>query len=292
MIRASAAVLLAACSGAPARAPPPSAQHHVATEAASVSVEVPEQLRWVSATLGPPRSRIVVSVANRGASAIDVSGLRVHLDAVREGAPFPCDESGPAAREPMVLRPGESYRFDRTLACALPLAGAYSVRVRVAFGRAEWATPRDVQTFTVHVVSTPDAGPRKVEPLPGLWASFGTSSVHFGRDAAAPGRLVVALVNGGATPLELPRFRLALSVYRAGFAIPCEDAPLELDTPAVLGVGAMYRQRVDVSCLGLDVSGRYELAARLQIPGANEVELGRIGVEVTNDPSRRIPAVP
>lgn len=264
----------------------------VSAEAVTVDVSLPARLRWVSATVGPHRPRAVVVVTNRGAASVDVSNLRVHFDVEHEGIPFPCDDPGSPGREPTTLAPQGSHRFERTLDCALPLVGTYAIRARVSFGRGAWATPREVRTFALRVESLPEAGPQKVEPIPGLWAAFGTSNVLIGHDAPAPGRMVVTLVNGGATPLELPRFRLAVRVYRRGSPIPCEDAPLVLATPPALGVGDIHREAVDISCLGLDVSGHYQIAARLQIPNANEIELGRIEVEVSSDPTRRLPAVP
>jgi hypothetical protein len=249
-------------------------------------------------TLGPTKSTLGIGVANRASAPLDVSDLRVHLEAVREGVSFQCSKQVGAAqptREPKVLGPGASFVFERTLDCALPLVGTYAVRVAVSFGRGEWARPHDVHAFTMRVFATPDVAPRSVDPLPGLWGAVGAGPVLFGDTGRGSGRIVVALVNGGRTPLELPRFRLALRVFRVGTLIPCEEEPMELKTPAVLAAGAAHDEPIEVSCLGLGVPGKYEVLARLQIGSRAdhpEIELGRLRIEISNDPTRRFPLLP
>ena len=83
--------------------------------------------------------------------------------------------------------------------------------------------------------------------------------------------------------------RVAIRVYRVGNPIPCEDQPLVLGTPAVLGPGDAYYEPIDVSCLGLAVPGTYDVAARLVVPrgseGDREIALGRLRVDVITDPA-------
>jgi hypothetical protein len=285
-----------ACSGAVAPMPtsPPVALSS-ADGAVEVSVELPSpaRVRWIAATLGPPKPTLAVTVANRTSAPLDVSNLRVHLEAVREGVSFRCaTEVGPSGsrREPPTLAPAVSFVFERTLDCALPLVGTYAIRVAVSFGRGNWARPQEARAFAMRVFASKEAAPTKVEAIPGLWAAVGTAPVQFGDRRGGPGRIVIALVNGDRTPLELPRFRVALRVYRAGVSIPCEDEPIDLDAPAVLGAGASYHKPIEVSCLGLGVPGNYEIAARLRIDGdeASAIELGSWRIEVAHDPTRQI----
>lgn len=268
-------------------------------DAVDVRVELhsPTHVRWVPTTLGPSKPTLSVVVTNRGSAQVDVSNLRVHLEAIREAVSFRCAEevgAAPGAREPKTLQAGATFAFERTLDCALPLVGNYAIRVGVSFGRGAWAELRDVRAFNLRVFAAPEIEPRAIEPIPGLWGALGATSVMEGR-ASGSGRLVVAIVNGGRTPLELPRFRLALRVYRVGVPIPCEDAPIDLKTPAVLGVGESYHEPVEVSCLGLGVVGKYDIAGLLQMgsTGAGwQTELGRLRVEISNDPTSTIPLVP
>jgi hypothetical protein len=282
----------------------PRVESHTVTASvpADVSIELrsPAQVRWLQTTLGPTKPTLGVVVANRGASPLDVSDLRVHVEAVLDDVSFRCaDEVGPTTNprehEPRNLPPGGSFVFKRTLDCALPLVGNYAIRVAVAFGRGGTATVREVRSFGLRVFAAKEIEPRNIEPIPALWGALGATPIEEGRPGAA-GRLVVALVNGGRTPLELPRFRLAVRVYRLGAPLPCEDAPLELKTPAVLGAGKSYHEPIEVSCLGLGVAGKYEVVGRVRVgerdgDGPWETELGRLRVEISDDPSRIVPVL-
>ena len=289
--------LLAACGGRTAVAPPPPAHLERSevgdrTEAAEVAVELraPKRVRWVPATLAPSKPMLAVVVKNRGEVPLDVSNLRVHLQAIREAVSFRCAEEVGAdlgAREPEALAVGASFVFDRTLDCGLPLVGSYAIHVGISFGHGSWAVAREVRSFSLRVFATPAIEPRRVEPIPGLWGALGSTSVMQGGQPGRSGRLVVALVNGGGAPLELPRLRLVLRVFRVGTPIPCEDAPIELHAPAVLGGGESYHEPIEVSCLGLGVDGKYEVAGRLEMGGPDDgwqVELGRLRVEIVDEP--------
>ena len=289
--------LVVACGGRSAVAPPPHPpleRGEVGTgrEDAEVAIELraPKHVRWLPATLAPSKPMLGVVVTNRGEVPLDVSDLRVHLQAIREEVSFRCAEevgAGPGAREPEALAVGASFVFERTLDCGLPLVGSYAIHVGVSFGHGSWGVARDVRSFSLRVFATPAIEPRRVEPIPGLWGGLGATSVMQGGQPGRSGRLVVALVNGGRTPLELPRFRLVLRVFRVGTPIPCEDAPIDIHAPAVLGGGESYHEPIEVSCLGLGVAGQYEVAGRLEIGGPEEgsqVELGRLRVEIANEP--------
>jgi hypothetical protein len=262
----------------------------------TVEVRAPLRARFEPSLGGAAKPSLGVVVTNRTAHVVDVSDLRVHLEAAREGVEFRCaQEVGPQLgdREPSSLAPGESYVFDRDLDCALPLVGAYAVRVAVSFGEGPFRTPREIRAFTLTVTALPKVEPHEIEGLPGLWASMGSSNKLAGGVGRGSGRTLLTVVNSTRKPIEVPRMRLAMRVYKLGNPIPCEDKPLVLGTPAVLGPGDTYNEPVEVSCLGLSVAGTYDVVARLVVPrgseGDLEIPLGKLRVDVVTDPTILIP---
>ena len=215
-----------ACSGATTEGATTSAAAVIVVgraprEDATVDVRFlsPLHARWSSETLDAPRRDLGIVVENHGSAPLDVSDVRVHLEAVREHSSFHCaDEVGPLpnAREPGAIAPGASFVFERSLDCDLPLVGSYVIDVSVSFGHDAWAKRRSVRSFTMSVFATPDVEPRKIAVVPGLWGAIGAQSYVCGRANDGPDRVVVALVNGGDVPIELPHFRLGLRVYRLG----------------------------------------------------------------------------
>jgi hypothetical protein len=251
----------------------------------TVALRAPMRARYVPGAALGERPSLGVVVTNRSALPLDVADLRVHLEAARGGVAFRCAEvvgPPPGEREPSTLAPFASFVFPRALDCALPLVGAYSVKVAVSFGTTDWRTPRDVRAFSLTVTALPNVGPREVLGIPGLWAAMGAEGMLAG--GAGRGRTLVTLVNATSRPIEVPRMQLELRTYRAGNAIPCEDQPIVLVTPAVLGAAEAFSEPIEVSCLGLSVPGTYEIAARLVVPrgteGDREIALGRLRVVV------------
>jgi len=288
--RTSATAAVAPRSSAP-EAPPSARNVDVVVE-----VRAPLRARFDPTVNAAAKPSLGVVVTNRTAQRVDVSGLRVHLEAARDGVEFRCaKEVGPQIgdREPSSLAPGESYVFDRALDCALPLVGAYSVRVAVSFGEGPFRMPREVRAFTLTVTALPKVEPHEIEGLPGLWASMGSSNKLAGGVGRGSGRTLLTIVNSTRKPIEVPRMRLALRVYRLGNPIPCEDTPLVLGTPAVLGAGETYNEPIEVSCIGLSVAGTYDVVARLVVPrgseGDLEIALGRLRVDVVTDPMFLVP---
>jgi hypothetical protein len=272
---------------APAPAPPAPRDAEVAVE-----VRAPVRARYDASVLGAEKPWLGVVVTNRSARPIDVSDLRVYLEAAREGIAFRCARvvgAKPGDREPTALAPGETFVFDRALDCALPLVGAYAVHVGVSFGNGEWSRPHEVRAFNLAVTALPSIAPREIEGRPGLWAAMGSSSKLLGGARGGHGRTVLAVVNATRAPIEPPHMRLALRVYKQGNPIPCEDEPLTLALPEVLGPGETYYEPIEISCLGLSVAGTYDVAARLIVPrgteGDREISIGRLRVDVVTDPS-------
>lgn len=301
-----AGVLVTACASRPAgseRSPVPAMPTTLTAaetvDVADVTAEVrgPLRVRYEPALLAAARPLVRITIRNRRASSMDVSNLRVRLLATRDGVPFQCaGEIGPPerSREPQTLPAGSSAVFERTLDCALPLVGTYSVRVLVAFGRAApWSEGTAVQTLEVKVVASAKSEPQAVQSVPGLWAAVGAGGIVSATSRETNGKLVIALVNGGPAAIDLPPLRVALRVYRAGLSIPCEDEPIKLRAPASLAPGRSHVEVLEVSCLGIGKPGHYDIAARLLVPEAaesdGELPLGRLHVEVASDPSRLDP---
>ena len=178
--------------------------------------------------------------------------------------------------------------FERAIDCMLPLTGRYEIKVSVSFGQGPSRVVRTVREVKLDVQAPNHLEPKPVSAIPGLYAAVGSSALLVGESGRGSGRIAVALVNGASQPIELPKLRLALQVFRAGSSIPCEDAPIDLDVPSLLAPGQTQRSPVDVSCLGLYTPGRYEVVVRLRIGDAAE-ELGRLRVEISDDPARRMP---
>lgn len=280
----------AAVATAPRAAAPPTTEAREADVA--IEVRAPLHARYDSAVLAAAKPTLGIVVTNRTDHPIDVSDLRVHLSAARNGIDFHCNRVvGPALgeREASTLGPRSTTVFDRTLDCALPLVGSYAVRVGVSFGEGEWKTPHEVRAFGLTVTALPAVTPREISGQPGLWASMGSSTTLLGSPNGGHGRTLIAIVNATRAPVEPPRMHLALRVFKTGSSIPCEDQPVALAVPDVLGPGQTYYEPVEVSCLGLSVPGTYEVVARLIIrrgtEGDREIPIGRLRVEVVTDPS-------
>ena len=296
-VPAFALLAVLACGGEPPvvrEAPRPATTAARAAGTIDVVVRTPAHAVWAASTLGAPKPTLRIVVTNHSAEGLDVSNLRVFLDAIREGTTFRCENSaGPEAmaREPASLLPGASFAFERVVDCALPLTGRYAVRVSVSFGVGAWQERRPVQTSSLTVTAGSRDEPRMIEAVPGLWAALGASPIISGETRAGHGRIAVLLVNSGARPIMTPPLRLALRVYRAGTSLPCEDEPITLLAPPTLMPSQSYRQSFEISCLGLHTPGVYEVAGRIVGVG-DDVEIGRLRIEISDDPSRLEPLTP
>lgn len=298
----SAATGRASPTAAVVRAPAavaPSAESSVPSAIdVAVAVQAPLRARYDPSLGGAVKPSLGVVVTNRSSQPLDVSDLRVHLEVTRDGVSHRCAKAvgaPPGDREPTTLGSGDSHTFDRELDCALPLVGAYSVRVGVSFGHGVFSAPRDVRAFGLTVTALPNVEPREVGGLPGLWAAIGSSNKLAGGQGRGFGRTLLTLVSASPKPIEVPPMRLALRVYRVGNPIPCEDEPLALSTPAVLAPGDSYHQSIEISCLGLAEPGTYDIAARLVVPrgleGDRVIALGRFRLDVVTDPTYFLPPI-
>ncbi len=259
---------------------------HVEEEpAVAISVRAPAHARYMPSILGAPRPRLALTVTNRGLRPLDVANLRVHLAVEHAGVSFPCEpDPGPRAREPSSLEPGATFAFERRVDCALPLAGLYTVRVGVSFGRGAWSSGRVVDRFTLSVTAPTSVQPRPIGAT-GLWASAGATPVAASSTGRGQARIAIAIVNASPGALDVPRLRIATRVRKSGATFACEDTPVELDPPSPLAAGATHREPLELSCVGLGAAGVYAVEIRLLVEGAPDVPLGTVRVEVTRDPS-------
>lgn len=274
---ALALVMAAACTEAPPQ---------TALEAAGAAIDVhaPERAAIAPALLGTGPSFVDVTVANRGNSPLDVSKLALRLEATWGEMTLECVQTAEVrAPEPSVLLPGKSFTFERALDCRLPLEGRYEVRTFVAFGRdRSW---RQVSIYDLEVTAPPGLEARPVNDS-GLFATIGASPVAGGSSRLGHPRAALALTNSSSIPLELPPMRVETRVLRDGAAWSCVSAAKPLATPPALGAGAVHREPFDVSCLGFDVPGRYDVEVILLVGADRAVSLGHVRIEVQSDPAR------
>ena len=299
-----AVTVLAACAGATQAPPPPTmvvvhtsdvVDARMPNDVAEVSVRMPDAARYTASILRAERPPIRVRVVNRGNTPLDVSSLRVHLAAEREGTAYRCaDDAGPArgAREPRVLRPHDDHEFERAVDCVLPLAGVYTIRVAVSFGDAAWRQPREVQTSRLAVRSTAALAPRPIGDTP-LRAVISASPMVANAQAKGSGRILIAVVNTGASAVPVPTLRVRALVRRSGTGPACEGESIPVRVPAFLNAGEAHHEPIELSCIALGAPGTYAIEVRLLVDGAEELGLGTVRVDVTNDPSLVTPrAVP
>lgn len=297
---AKAALLSIAACATPLPAPPPAATTtpRAATLAVAREPEVeaalasPRRVLYSASTMHAPPPTVRVTITNPSSSALDVSDLRVRLEVVREGVTIPCgkpSEPEQRAREPLSLAPGASETYLRTVDCPLPLAGTYAARVFVAFGHdGPWSEGRAVRELAIQVAAPPDAQPRAIDAVPGLFAGIG-AGCEASPTLDGKGRLYVSLVNARRERIAVPPLRLAVRVRKLGTLIPCEDEPAALPAPAMLEPGSARTLPVELSCLGLGVEGTYDVDARLVIDESarpSEHPLGTLRIFVSTDPAR------
>lgn len=261
-----------ALAPSPARSPEP----------VRIEVRSPERLPYTPSLLGTGPARVAIVIENRGAETLDVSNLALKLDAARAGLAVECLDR-PDARgssDPSALRPGQSHTFERALDCRLPLAGRYDVAVAVAFGRDRgW---RVIRTYALEVVAPPELAPRAIDDS-GLYATIGAAPVAGSPTKQGHPRVAIALTNTGATPIELPALRVETRVRRKDTPWTCTSTATRLAAPAALAAGGIHREPFEVSCLGFDVEGAYDVEVVLLVGADRAVSLGHLRIDVQDD---------
>jgi hypothetical protein len=251
-------------------------------------------VQYDASTLGVGGKTVTIQLTNTGAGPLAVDHIGAGFSARREGVSFPCGEHGGRTRderEPASLRPGESFGFERTLDCAMPLPGRYDVQVSLSFGDRKKRPAKDAEAaaaFSIDVVANTNAVPQPYPSRHGLYAiMIGNRATRpLPAEAWARGdyHVVLALINGGTETVRLGPARLGFLVYKKGSPLPCSGQAEPIATPDELRPGAMHVVRAPIACAPSE-EGRYEIVGRFTLLAAGvELEVGRDPLSVTRDP--------
>ncbi|MFO0675789.1 MAG: hypothetical protein U0169_04605 [Polyangiaceae bacterium] len=243
--------------------------------------------------MGPGGRTVSVRLTAEGAAPVTFGSVRFAYRATREGVSFPCREhegGSFSAREPSSLAPGQSFVFERDLDCALPLVGTYDVEVDVLLGRRPEGGPLSVLragSFSFALTRGDRGAPTAVPAVPGLFAlAAGTTMsrpMSHERWMRSDHHVLVALVNGGRAPLELPRVRVSFQVFKVGSPVPCGGEAVPAEVPPTLAPGATFVLRAPISCAPSQ-EGTYEIVGRLLLGESEEpLEVGRVPLRVSSD---------
>ncbi|MEI7891810.1 MAG: hypothetical protein WCI05_01895 [Myxococcales bacterium] len=255
----------------------------------------PSTARYQPEVIGTGALGITVRISNAGTRPVAVDRFEMSFETTREGVAFPCREISLGAgkpRDPNVLSPGQSHRFERALHCRMPIPGMYEVRVFVKFlGPSE---TRDLAgTFRLDLVAGQSRTPHPIPSLPGLHVGMvGKTAVPpMPADAWERGdySLRVGFINGTGGPVALRAGRLVVDILRDGVSVPC---PMELrsrgvEAKAEINSGEATLVSLPVRC-DLGREGTYVLLVRFETAnGADTV--GQLAVRVTSEPTPAYP---
>jgi len=251
-----------------------------------ISVSAPETVTYDPESLGISGHTIALHLTNDGDEPQSIAKLATTFSASRDGVAFPCVGRGERPldeRLPAMLAPGSSIDVDREIGCSMPLPGRYEVQV---FARNEpSATPRLVGTFSLDVVASSRA-PRPLGPS-GLFALLTGRkyTMPLADKAWREGdyHVMLAVINGSKSTIGLGPAKLSFVVFKKGSPYPCTSEAKPVSLPAELASGGVFTTQLPISCAPSE-EGQYEVSARLGLEGAEEVEIGRLGLQVTRDP--------
>ncbi len=259
------------------------------------SIRAPSHFDYDPQSLGAAAHFVSIHIENVGSRAVPIADLHASFATTREGVAFPCNTHvrAPAgALEPVLLYPAQSTTFERLLDCSMPLPGHYEVRVRIHTGERESEVGGSqgagvfVGAFAVDVVANGNV-PRPVSSRVGLYAEMtgAPTAPPMPADAWAKGgyRVVVALMNGSDHSVAVGPAHVSMLVFKQGSALPCTGQRQHLAEPDSLKPGAVHVERVPVTCAPTE-EGRYEIVGRLAVGNEQEVEIGRVGLLVTQSP--------
>jgi hypothetical protein len=259
------------------------------------SVRAPARVDYDPRSLGIAGQFVAIRVENAGDASVSVTHLHASFAATRDGVAFPCNAHvgvTTGAVEPSHLDPGRSFTFERLLDCTMPLPGRYDVRawIHVAPDESRGREARAgvfLGSFQVDVTATAGNAPRPLPSRPGLYALMtgAPTAAPMTSSAWAKGgyQVVVALINGSGTSAPVGPAHVSLLVFKRGEALPCKGREEQLWEPPSLPPGAMHVVRVPVTCAPAG-EGRYDIVGRFALAGGAEVEIGRVGLLVTQSP--------
>jgi len=288
-----ASVSVAVTRPAPSEPAPPAASTGDFSELRA-SLRAPARVTYEPQSLGVAGEFVSIRVENIGSRTVPLPRLHATFATTRAGVAFPCNAhvgSRTGAIEPSHLDPGQSFTFERLLDCTMPLPGAYEVRLWIHAAEGEGDRDRShaplfVGSFPVDVASNGRA-PIAIAARPGLFAFMtgATVSRPMPPDAWAKGgyHVAVALVNGSPRPVEVGRAHVTLLVFKRGDPLLGTERQQPLDEPAALAPGAVHVHLVPVTGVPSE-EGRYEIVGRFAVGDSPEVEIGRVGLVVTQSP--------
>lgn len=275
-----------------------------------VALSAPARVDYDPASLGIAAHYVSIRLENRGPEPIPVTHLHASFSCARQGVAFPCNAhvgQTADAIEPARIDPGQSFAYERRLDCEMPLPGRYDVTVWIHPGEGEdeheargggasLATPEPdtragqgvyAGSFDLDVVAADGNEPHAVPSRPGLFAimiAATTAAPMKPADWVRGGyRAVVALINGGNRPIAVGPAYVSIVVFKRGESTPCTGKREPLEAPPDLRPGMLYTARVPVTCAP-KVEGQYEIVGRLKLEPMTDVEIGRIGLLVTENP--------
>ena len=267
------------------------------------TVHAPARAAYDPSALGPGGKTVAVALTNRGTQTVEIGEMRASFTASRDGVTFPCaaHKSGsPRNHEPTELLPGHSFTFERDLDCTMPLPGRYDVNVFVRLGRDDaGAAPQAAAAgaFALELVATSARVPHPFPSRRGLYALMTgnrrTPPLSAGAWKRGDYHVVVALINAGTRTVHVGPGKLAFEVCREGSRadskVPGTGQAEAVELPKELGAGAVFVAKAPIVG-GPSSEGRYEIVGRLTLTETGEeVEIGRIPLHVSGDPSLYAP---
>jgi len=295
MLRRAPLVLLLACGPAATSSGPTPPPHATSAPASApglahrpelrASFSSPSHVPYDTAAVGIGGVSVTLTLTNAGPSPVDTSHVTLVFRASRQGVDVPCveNERPVKEREPSTLAAGESFAFERHLACAIRLPGHYDlgVSVRVA--------PGDPADEVANVTLDVDAGPRSPLPVPGhpglyamLTGDRATPPLPPASWARGDYHVVVVVVNASTKVVPVGPAKVAFSTFKKGSSLPCSGQADPIELPESLGPGEVKFVKTAVACAPSE-EGEYEIVGRLSL-GGSEVDVGKVGLRVSRDP--------
>lgn len=267
--------LLIACGSQPI----PSTTTPSTPDIGSLAVEVraPAKALYDPVGVGIGGQELEIVMRNQGASAANVAGLVIELEARRHGVELPCAAQSPR-REAQTIRPGSDAIFRRKIDCTMPLAGPYDIRV---FGSWDGSPKRELGSFRIEVMDPAGRAPRAVVDRPGLLATVAGPPL-VGPTSSYDATIVV--VNESKAEQTLGTLEIVLKSKPEREELWCMGAPNEITAPSVLAPGRVFVTRARLHCLLTNV-GTHRVSAFLTVRGSDKpTEVGSMMVRVSEDP--------
>lgn len=299
-------------SDVPERTPPPAKRDVVSERRGAplrgkpgifAHVSGPRSAPFQQSAAGVGGVHASIRLTNTTGQPVDVRDLTVQFASTREGVSFPCVEHAGGQmrpREPALLRPNESFVFERDIDCGTTLVGRYEVSASVGWGG---SAVEFAGAFPLEVVGGPGA-PRPYPGRPALHVALVGDTVikamplsAWREGAYAPSAV---LTNASPSPILLGAVRIVLVMKsKGGGPVPCEGesgskvASLDTwkDAPQRLEPGVSKMVSVPIRCLPKG-DGDYQIEGFLVLgdgPVEQGVPIGPLPLKITQDPGFTAP---